>query len=379
MQQRGCYCIGKGEQFLFFKHMKPPRASICRWDYYTGAHPSCKFFPAIIALRLCGWSIPTTHSWRIQTMPNALLSSYDPALSKLLVEVCELTYVQYQNGLPQGNNGKIQPPTGYTQIASFTAPEIDLSQLKLLQSAQAGPLVSRETTGSAEVRQRVKALFPNLQDVYFGFALTSSSYNIIGLRGTLSDFEWALDASIPQVPVPLVWYSDGKLQLAKVHLGFLIFFAMLADQILAAAKQFNPALPCVITGHSLGGALAVLAAPALRLLSSLQNIQMYNYAGPRVGDPIFVDAYNFFVPQSYRVVNLADLIPMLPPSQIFHWQYGDVGQEWSFLNQSGNIAGNHALIGPDNYTKAVNLGVPTDAPRVYPVTGLGNAQAVAGD
>ena len=44
---------------------------------------------------------------------------------------------------------------------------------------------------------------------------------------------------------------------------------------------------------------------------------MYNYAGPRVGDPIFVDAYNFFVPQSYRVVNLADMIPMLPPSQVF--------------------------------------------------------------
>lgn len=310
-------------------------------------------------------------------MPNAPLSSYDPVLSNLLVEVCELTYVQYKNGLPPGNNGKIQPPTGYTQIASFTAPEIDLSKLKLLQSAQAGPLVSRETTGSAEVRARVKALFPNLQDVYFGFALTSSSYNIIGLRGTLSDFEWALDATIPQVPVPLIWYSDGKFQLAKVHLGFLIFFAMLADQILAAAKQFNPALPCLVTGHSLGGALAVLASPALRLLSSLQTVQMYSYAGPRVGDPIFVDAYNFFVPQSYRVVNLADMIPMLPPSQVLHWQYAHVGQEWSFLNQSGNIDGNHALIGPNNYTKAVNLKVPTNAPRVYPVTGLGNSQAVA--
>jgi hypothetical protein len=26
MQQRGCYCVGKGEQFLFFKHMRPLRA-----------------------------------------------------------------------------------------------------------------------------------------------------------------------------------------------------------------------------------------------------------------------------------------------------------------------------------------------------------------
>lgn len=306
---------------------------------------------------------------------------YDTTLSKLLAQVCELTYVQYQNGPPPGNNGKIQPPTGYTQIASFTAPEIDLSKLKLLSlSAQTepfAPLATQNIQSSAQVCQSVNALFPGIQDVYFGFALTSSSYNIIGLRGTQSDFEWTLDATIPQVPVPLVWYTDGKFQFAQVHLGFLIFFAMLADQILAAAKQFNPALPCLVTGHSLGGALAVLASPALQIVNPSQTFQMYNFAGPRVGNPTFVDAYNFWVPQSYRVVNLADMIPMLPPTQIFQWQYGDVGEEWSFLNQSGNIAGNHALIGANNYTDAVNLGIPTNAPRVYPVTGLGNSEAVA--
>lgn len=299
---------------------------------------------------------------------------YDTTLSQLLAQACELTYVQYQNGPPPGNNGKITPPSGYTQIASFTAPEIDLSKLKLLSlSAQAGPLpplAPQNIQSSAQVRQHVNALFPGIQDQYFGFALTSSSYNIIALRGTQSDFEWTLDATIPQVPVPLIWYNDGKFQLATVHLGFLIIFAMLADQILAAANQFNSALPCLVTGHSLGGALAVLASPALRLLSSSQTVQMYNYAGPRVGDPAFVDAYNFWVPQSYRVVNLADMIPMLPPSQIFQWTYGDVGEEWSFLNQSGNIAGNHALIGPDNYTVAVGKKIPTNAPRTYPVTGL---------
>lgn len=306
---------------------------------------------------------------------------YDTTLSKLLAQVCELTYVQYQNGPPPGNNGKIQPPTGYTQIASFTAPEIDLSKLKLLSlSAQTepfAPLATQNIQSSAQVCQSVNALFPGIQDVYFGFALTSSSYNIIGLRGTQSDFEWTLDATIPQVPVPLVWYTDGKFQFAQVHLGFLIFFAMLADQILAATKQFNPALPCLVTGHSLGGALAVLASPALQIVNPSQTFQMYNFAGPRVGNPTFVDAYNFWVPQSYRVVNLADMIPMLPPTQIFQWQYGDVGEEWSFLNQSGNIAGNHALIGANNYTDAVNLGIPTNAPRVYPVTGLGNSEAVA--
>src|SRR5690348_411602 len=261
---------------------------------------------------------------------------YDTTLSKLLAQVCELTYVQYQE--PKDKKGKIIPPNGYTQIASFTAPEINPTHVRLLnQSTLAGPLpplVPQNIQSSAQVQDRVHALSPQIQDVYFGFALTSSAYNIIALRGTQSDFEWTLDATIPQVPVPLVWYTDGKFQFAQVHLGFLIFFAMLADQILAAAKQFNPALPCLVTGHSLGGALAVLASPALQIVNPSQMFLMYNFAGPRVGNPTFVDAYNFWVPQSYRVVNLADMIPMLPPTQIFQWQYGDVGEEWSFLNQS---------------------------------------------
>ncbi|HKV94406.1 MAG TPA: lipase family protein [Candidatus Angelobacter sp.] len=306
---------------------------------------------------------------------------YDMTLSKLLAQVCELTYKQYKNGPPPGNKGNITPPTGYTQIASFTAPEIDLTELKLLsQSAQAGPVAVQSIQSSAEMRERISALFPGIQDQYFGFALTSPSYNIIGLRGTQSDFEWVLDAAIPQVPVPLVWYKDGKFQVAHVHLGFLIFFVLLADQILTAAKQFNTGVPCLVTGHSLGGALAVLTCPMLRILAGLPTVQMYSYAGPRVGDTAFVDAYNYFVPASYRVVNLADMIPMLPPSRIFQWQYGHVGEEWSFLNQSGNIAGNHALIGPKNYTDAVNLAIPTNAQRVFPVTGLGNSKAAeAGD
>jgi triacylglycerol lipase len=306
---------------------------------------------------------------------------YDPTLSKVLARACELTYVQYAKG-PVGpnNNGSITPPKGYTQIASFTAPEIDFAKLKLLSvSAQAGPmgvLATRNIQSSAQVQAQVRALFPGIQDVYFGFALTSASHNIIALRGTQSEFEWVLDSVIPQAPVPLVWYSDGKFELAKAHLGFLLVFAMLADQILAAAKQFNSTLPCLVTGHSLGGALAVLASPTIEILNPGQTCQMYSYAGPRVGDPIFVDAYNFWAPQSYRVVNLADLVPMLPPSQVFNWHYGDVGEEWSFLNQSGNVAGNHALIGANNYTDAVRLEIPTNAKRTYPVTGLGNSQAV---
>lgn len=295
-----------------------------------------------------------------------MTTNYDPGLSKTLAAVCELTYKQYHNGPPPGNDGSITPPPGYTQTSKFTAPELDFSNSKHLERFKS---IDTATLGSDDSDALRKAAI-GLQDVYFGFTLTSATNNIIALRGTKNMFEWIMDATIPQVPIPLVWYSHDKLKTAKAHLGFLILLAFLIEQILDAAKQFDTSLPCYVTGHSLGAALAALAPVPVLLLTDNKDVQMYNYAGPRVGDQIYADAYNFLIPRSYRVVNLSDLVPMLPPSEILKWTYAHVGTEWSFLNQSGNVGGNHALTGPDNYTDAVVNEIPTDAPRKYPVTGL---------
>ncbi len=287
---------------------------------------------------------------------------YDPKISILLAQMSELTYIQYKNGPPPGNNGKVTMPSGYTQIASFTAPEIDLNKDL--------PKLEHLDWEKMEDDSAIKSLALKVQDVYFGFAATSATHNIIAIRGTQSNFEWLMDATVPQVKVPFFWFNDGKFKAAKVHVGFLYFFVMLIKQIKNAANQFNNGLPCYVCGHSLGAALSTLVAPAIRLITKNSNVQMYNYASPRVGDQTFVSAYNFWIPESYRVVNLSDLVPMIPPSKIAHWVYEHVNAEWSFLNQSGNVGGNHALIGPNNYTDAVNQKIPTDATRTYPVTGL---------
>jgi len=287
---------------------------------------------------------------------------YDPNLSKLLAQMSELTYVQYNNGVPPANNGNVNLPAGFTQTASFTAPEIDIENL--------WPAYSKLDWQNIPGSEPVTAMNLQVQDVYFGFAATSAQYNIIAIRGTLSAFEWLLDANIPQVPVPLVWFNNGKFQLAKVHLGFAIFYALLIEQVLDAFNKFDNSLPCLVTGHSLGAALATMIAPTLKIADIDCSVELYNYASPRVGNAAFAGAYSALIPESYRVVNLSDLIPMLPPTTIDGLIYADVPVEWSFLNQTGNIAGNHALIGTNNYTDAVNAAIPTDAARTYPVTGL---------
>ena len=287
---------------------------------------------------------------------------YTPELSMLLAQMSELTYIQYRNGPPPKNKGIVSLPSGYSQIASFTAPEIDLkTDLSFYKEIDWQKVKSRHEIRSIEA---------GLEDVYFGFAATSASHNIIALRGTQSIFEWVTDLDIPQVPVPLYWYNNGHFKEAKVHMGFLIFYVLLVDQIIEACNKFDNNLPFLVTGHSLGAALATLAAPTIKMITENKNVQMYNYASPRVGNPIFVKAYNMILGESYRVVNLSDLVPMIPPTKILSWEYAHVPEAWSFLNQSGNVAGNHALIGKDNYTDAVNKEIPTNAERKYPVTGL---------
>ncbi|MFA9408900.1 MAG: lipase family protein [Candidatus Dadabacteria bacterium] len=72
-----------------------------------------------------------------------------------------------------------------------------------------------------------------------------------------------------------------------------------------------------ITGHSLGAALALLAFPDFsQNVSNIDNVVMYNFAGPAAGDSNWVSTYEGeYAPNriSFRIVNKYDLVPMLPP------------------------------------------------------------------
>jgi triacylglycerol lipase len=305
-------------------------------------------------------------------------TTFDTGLATSLAELVEKAYDQYKKGLTDPTyDGKITPPKGFEQIAAFKAPEIDIgSRSTLLRSVQ-GSAVDLTDTAT------LQAMTVGVRDVFFGFALRpkagfspSPAKNILVFRGTQSAEEWLADLSVVQVDVPLVWFNDGKLQLAKAHLGFLLLYAFLYEQVLTAAKGFDTSLPCYCTGHSLGHPLASFAALTTDLQvyggTGLEGlVQLYTYAGPRVGDPTFAAAFDGLIPAGFRVVNLSDVVPVVPPTSIFGYLYQHMGQEWSYLFQTGNVDTNHSLL--DNYIPAVSPPtgpVETDAPRSYPTSGL---------
>ncbi|MEG4167375.1 MULTISPECIES: lipase family protein [unclassified Microcoleus] len=262
---------------------------------------------------------------------------YNREISKLLTKCLKLAVEQYGKKDPK-YDGSIVPPDGYTQIASFKRPEISNSSQLQLQSP-----------------------VNDSREVYFGFALTSETNNIITLRGTQSLYEWITNLSALQDD-----YDSSDDKRGKIHLGFKFIYDKLSQQIREAARQFDTLKPCYVTGHSLGGALAVLAATdiAVHINGLKDQVQMYSYGGPRIGDPVFASFYNELIPSSYRVVNLADVVPVLPPTHIYDCTYQHVGQEWSYLWQKGDIGENHYLV--SNYLPAVSSEVEKDKPLIYP-------------
>ena len=95
----------------------------------------------------------------------------------------------------------------------------------------------------------------------------------------------------------------------KMHTGFKeAFEAVELDIQSCINKEKYKDKPLFITGHSLGGALATIAAKELTHKGGIAAC--YTFGSPRVGDDEWIaDIRN----PVYRVVNAADCVTMLPP------------------------------------------------------------------
>jgi len=306
---------------------------------------------------------------------------YERGISKLLIQCSKLGTQQYLTGkVDPSFNGSIKSlPAytlqldGYTQIASLKGledarssetVEVDVPATTHSPPATQDPVEDNLDAAQGVIGQTVKQTvkLKQLIPVYFGFVLTSKTANIIIFRGTQRTTEWIGD---------ILLFQKGYEGFAnsKIHSGFANIYKDLAQQTREIASQLNPSLPCYISGHSLGSALATLAAVdiALKVPKLKEQIRLYTYGGPRVGNPNFAQMHSQMVPNSYRIFNLADSIPLSPPTIFRHDVYVHVGQAWSFLTQYGDLLPNHAV---DTYRAAINKEFETNNARTYPSSGL---------
>ena len=160
------------------------------------------------------------------------------------------------------------------------------------------------------------------------FAAASSTHAILAFRGTeqtnLKD--WMSD--LTATPADSQWLFSDAFNVGAIHAGFgnavADSWSPISDWI--RVNVITTGLPLWITGHSLGGSLAVLSAAVCSYdpqnLGSIHGV--YTFGQPRVGFHNFCQLVdNRLRARIFRLVNRKDIVARVP---FRSWDYGDVGQ-----------------------------------------------------
>lgn len=136
---------------------------------------------------------------------------------------------------------------------------------------------------------------------------------IIAFRGTVNmknweaDFEDALNKEWP--PGGASWCTK-----CEVGTGNADAYKELRPQIFSAVEELGCS-DASLTGHSLGGAMAMLTAFELRALKGFRASPVYTFGSPRLGTEAFVAAFEHVSelrgvsPPAWRVVHFKDPVP----------------------------------------------------------------------
>jgi len=197
--------------------------------------------------------------------------------------------------------------------------------------------------------------------VFYGFVAVGGDPKtaVVALRGTATNTEWWDDLHWDLVPFTQV--PNG----GKVAQGFLDIyntygtmipgqqqstqasatFAADVAQAVAGGLQagLDPALPTVVCGHSLGGALATLLVADLTATTPLKP-QAWTFASPRVGDATFAARYGGLSTVSWRIYNQVDVVPYFPVDAADNYQPVTAGYAINSLGKAKwSLSCAHAL------------------------------------
>ncbi|OEL12621.1 hypothetical protein BAE44_0026365 [Dichanthelium oligosanthes] len=142
---------------------------------------------------------------------------------------------------------------------------------------------------------------------------------IVAIRGTQENSiqNWIKDIIWKQVNLN---YPD--MPNAKVHAGFYSSYnnTLLRPAIRNAvrkARKLYGDVDIIVTGHSMGGAIASFCVLDLAINFGSNNIHLMTFGQPRVGNAAFASYFAKYVPKTIRVTHEHDIVPHLPPYFFF--------------------------------------------------------------
>ncbi|MFO0842042.1 MAG: lipase family protein [Gemmataceae bacterium] len=156
-----------------------------------------------------------------------------------------------------------------------------------------------------------------------GIVLANDSALVVVFRGTRLQVHTLLDsAAVVLLNQDDLWTDSQFIPAAgpsgwRAHSGFLKAFAEVSSRLDEVVAARRPGQKLWLAGHSLGGALATLAAAHVGA-SAVQGL--YTYGSPRVGD----EAFTALLPPSVcRFVHRDDWVATVPPALLGYAHAGD--------------------------------------------------------
>ena len=146
------------------------------------------------------------------------------------------------------------------------------------------------------------------------FVASSSQAIVVSFRGTQQTSDWLINLNIATKSTNYGW----------VHRGFYFALHSVKNQVERALDHFDAQQKKVIlTGHSLGGAVATIGAAEWFGKYPISGI--YTFGQPAVGFSTLRSSIEVIYPQKfYRFVNDDDIVPQVPPG------YRHVGKLYHF-------------------------------------------------
>jgi Lipase (class 3) len=136
-------------------------------------------------------------------------------------------------------------------------------------------------------------------------------------RGTESTQDILADIDVRREHMELESKEGGVI---SVHRGFYRQYKAIRAEMMKYLEDRREAYRTIVfTGHSLGGAVATIAAAecAERFKKEGKEIECHTFGSPRVGNKNFVKWFNKNIEKNWRVFNADDPVPLLPMSYHF--------------------------------------------------------------
>ena len=156
-----------------------------------------------------------------------------------------------------------------------------------------------------------------------GFVAANDKHVVLAFRGTDDPLDWIHNLQYTQVEGYGGW----------VHKGFSKLVGSVRQRFVDTVRSLRTDNQTVwVTGHSLGAAMATLAAWDLAD-RGIRPYATFTYGSPRVLNPEAAQKYRL---RQYRFVNSEDVAPHFPMPGIWN-RYTHIGN-LTFLLKSGRIA-----------------------------------------